>query len=140
MGQKRDSGKWRGWPAKICQYEAANGNWPTYVMSSADTSFRVTLRHAAILGYRTQQLAERCNAKASLAIEVSNFKRNSPLLKQHTIGTNKTHFRIVDVSGFGGDAIQFDDVNVATCHEVLTRWHANVKASEEKAFKALGNL
>ena len=39
-----------------------------------------------------------------------------------------------------GHAIQFDDFQIAACHEVWSRRNTDIKASEEETLKSLGEI
>ena len=86
---------------------------------------------------RIKQVAHRSWPDAPCTVEVSNFKSDSPLSEQHTVGVEETELGIVDMRCFRGHAVQLNDFHVAACHEVLPRRNTNVKATEEETVKGL---
>src|SRR5208283_830776 len=107
--------------------------------TTPDDSRWITFCQAPILAESVQKLTQCSGAYTLRPVEISNFKRDSPLPEQNAIGLEKAEPGIVNVRGLGGNTVQFDNLHVSPRHQVLARRHTNVKAPEEEAIEAARN-
>lgn len=63
-----------------------------------------------------------------------------PLCRERAPGVADAEFGVVDVGSFGGQAVEFEDFEVAAEAEVVGTGGDDVKAAKMKAWVAVGEL
>src|SRR5208337_4871164 len=105
----------------------------------AGRSFRVASRHQAVFATGIKQVPHRRGLDTQRAVEVSNLKRDPPLLEEHTVSVEEAELRVVNVSCLRRYSVEFYNLHVAARHEVLPRRNTNVKTPEEETVEGSGD-
>src|SRR3546814_14106968 len=70
---------------------------------------------------------------AARGIGGTDLERDSPLPEHRAISGQQRRARVIDVRGLGGDAVDFEDAQVAAGAERGRRWTAQIEATEVEA-------
>src|SRR5208337_5265240 len=92
-----------------------------------------------ILASCITQVAHRRGLDTPDAVEVADFKRDPPLLEEHTVSVEEAELGVVNVRCLGRDSVELYDLQVAACHEVLPGRNTNVKTPEEETVEGSGD-
>src|SRR3546814_21031725 len=65
--------------------------------------------------------------------DLTDLERDSPLPEHRAISGQQRRARVIDVRGLGGDAVDFEDAQVAAGAERGRRWTAQIEATEVDA-------
>src|SRR3546814_20649744 len=71
--------------------------------------------------------------------DLTDLERDSPLPEHRAISGQQRRARVIDVRGLGGDAVDFEDAQVAAGAERGRRWTAQIEATEVEAGNSLEN-
>src|SRR5215208_4409511 len=77
---------------------------------------------------------------ATPAVQGANREHQAPLQEKLTVRSEEGTGGIVDVRALGGGAVQLDDGEVASGHELTPVSVAHVEASDEEAVVTSSNL
>jgi hypothetical protein len=69
---------------------------------------------------------------AESAVGGTDFEGEAPLGTQDALGAPKGHGGVVDVGGFGPDAVELDDLEVFPAPECLCAGVSHVESSEKE--------
>src|SRR5271165_316621 len=105
----------------------------------AGRSFRVASRHQAVFATGIKQVPHRRGLDTPDAVEVADFKRDPPLLEEHTVSVEEAELGVVNMRCLRSHTVELYNLHVAARHEVLPRSDTNVKTPEEETVEGSGD-
>src|SRR5215510_6218332 len=96
---------------------------------------------AAVVSHQTCEYPQGGWRDAAAVVFGTDLKCDLPLLHQHAVPRAQRRSRMVDVGGFGRDAVQFDDLETtAFAKRIETAVHSHIEPAEVEAIEAPGNF